>query len=308
MVVLAAVLFVAAGLETAPHQGLVVDACSPSGLDVQLQLDRAGFSPGEIDGHVGRLTRGAIEAFQADRNLPVSGQVDCATWSELRGFYSEPLVEYTIRPEDVAGPFVDALPYDLLEQAQLPALSYTSPIEALSEKFHVRPSLLKKLNPQSAFTAGETITVPNVAAGGRTPVAGGDVVVTVSTATASLTVKNADGKTLAYAPVTVGSEHDLLPLGTWTVTTVQFDPVFFYNPDLFWDADPTHSKAKIQPGPNNPVGVVWIDITKEHYGLHGTPEPSRIGRRESHGCVRMTNWDALRVARLVRVGTTVVFE
>ena len=89
---------------------------------------------------------------------------------------------------------------------------------------------------------------------------------------------------------------------------VSLNPPFRYNPDLFWDADPTHSKAVIPPGPNNPVGLVWIDISKEHYGLHGTPEPSTIGRTESHGCVRLTNWDALRLASLVKPGTPVVFR
>jgi lipoprotein-anchoring transpeptidase ErfK/SrfK len=111
-----------------------------------------------------------------------------------------------------------------------------------------------------------------------------------------------------FAPVTVGSEHDPLPLGTWKVSGIQHDPTFFYNPDLFWDADPSHAKAKIPPGPNNPVGLVWIDINKEHYGLHGTPEPSRVGYTESHGCVRLTNWDAVKLAGLVKPGTRVVFE
>jgi lipoprotein-anchoring transpeptidase ErfK/SrfK len=111
-----------------------------------------------------------------------------------------------------------------------------------------------------------------------------------------------------YAPVTTGRTHDPLPIGEWTVTAVAIDPPFHYNPDLFWDADPSHSKATIPPGPNNPVGRVWIDLTKEHYGIHGTPEPGRIGYTESHGCVRLTNWDALELARLVRRGTPVVFE
>jgi len=111
-----------------------------------------------------------------------------------------------------------------------------------------------------------------------------------------------------YAPVTTGSEHDPLPIGTWKVTSIAPNPVFQYNPDLFWDADETHAKAKIPAGPNSPVGVVWIDLTKEHYGIHGTPEPGRIGYTESHGCIRLTNWDAVRLARHVAKGTTVVFK
>jgi lipoprotein-anchoring transpeptidase ErfK/SrfK len=111
-----------------------------------------------------------------------------------------------------------------------------------------------------------------------------------------------------HAPVTTGSEHDPLPIGQWKVNGVAWDPVFNYNPDLFWDANAAQSKTKIAAGPNNPVGVVWIDINKEHYGLHGTPEPSTIGRTESHGCIRLTNWDAARLARLVSPGTKVIFQ
>lgn len=111
-----------------------------------------------------------------------------------------------------------------------------------------------------------------------------------------------------YAPVTSGSEHDPLPVGAWAVTAVQHNPTFNYNPDLFWDANPAHSKAKIPPGPNGPVGVTWIGLNKEHYGIHGSPEPGLIGRTTSHGCVRLTNWDAARLAGLVKKGTPVVFR
>jgi lipoprotein-anchoring transpeptidase ErfK/SrfK len=131
--------------------------------------------------------------------------------------------------------------------------------------------------------------------------------VTVSKSASALTVTDTAGQVLMYAPVTTGSEHDPLPVGEWKVNGVQFQPKFRYNPELFWDADPTHTKAMLPPGPNNPVGLVWIDISKEHYGLHGTPEPSTIGRTESHGCVRLTNWDALKLAGLVKPGTRVIF-
>ncbi len=133
------------------------------------------------------------------------------------------------------------------------------------------------------------------------------VVVSVSKSASALTVKDESGAVVFHAPVTTGSEHDPLPLGEWKVNGVQLNPTFRYNPELFWDADPAHSKAQIAAGPNNPVGLVWIDISKEHYGIHGTPEPSVVGRAQSHGCVRMTNWDALRVAGLVKPGTRVVF-
>jgi lipoprotein-anchoring transpeptidase ErfK/SrfK len=134
-----------------------------------------------------------------------------------------------------------------------------------------------------------------------------DVVVTVSKSTSALTVTDPSGRVLMYAPVTTGSEQDPLPLGEWKVNGVSLNPTFNYNPELFWDADPAHSKAKIPPGPNNPVGLVWIDLSKEHYGIHGSPEPTTIGKTESHGCVRLTNWDAVKLAGMVRPGTRVVF-
>jgi lipoprotein-anchoring transpeptidase ErfK/SrfK len=217
-----------------------------------------------------------------------------------------PLVEYEIVEADVAGPFAGTIPGDLIAQSKLKALSYTNALESLAERFHASPRLLQQLNPGARFAAGERITVPNVIV--PEPAAASPVTLVVTKATSSLTVEDATGKVVFHAPVTTGSERDLLPIGNWKVNGVQRDPPFHYNPDLFWDADPAHSKARIAPGPNNPVGAAWIDITKEHYGIHGTPEPSRIGHAQSHGCVRMTNWDVLRVAQLVKPGTAVVFR
>ncbi len=131
--------------------------------------------------------------------------------------------------------------------------------------------------------------------------------ITVRESSSDLDVTDASGRVVMYAPVTTGSENDPLPIGEWKVKGVQFNPKFHYNPELFWDADPTHSKTVLAPGPNNPVGLVWIDLSKPHYGIHGTPEPSTVGRTESHGCIRLTNWDALKLAGLVKPGTKVVF-
>ncbi|PYR14072.1 MAG: hypothetical protein DMG00_04905 [Acidobacteria bacterium] len=136
----------------------------------------------------------------------------------------------------------------------------------------------------------------------------GDVAIQVSREESALRVTRADGSPLFFAPVTTGSQHDPLPPGNWTVVGVQWHPPFHYNPNLFWDAKPQDTKATIKPGPNNPVGVVWISLNLEHYGIHGTPEPGHVGHTESHGCVRLTNWDAARVASLVKRGTPVVFK
>jgi lipoprotein-anchoring transpeptidase ErfK/SrfK len=132
--------------------------------------------------------------------------------------------------------------------------------------------------------------------------------IVVAKQSSALTVEDESGRVLFYAPVTTGSSHDPLPIGTWKVTVVRQMPAFHYNPKLFWDANPSHSNATIRPGPNNPVGVAWIAITKEHYGIHGTPEPSTVGHTQSHGCVRMTNWDVRRVLEWAQPGTPVVFQ
>jgi lipoprotein-anchoring transpeptidase ErfK/SrfK len=297
-----------------------------TGLELQVALDRAGFSVGIIDGAPGGNTKKAAAAYQSANGSPVALGTAPA------------LTQYTITAADVAGPFSQNIPEDMMEKAKLPGLYYSSPAEALSEKFHTSPEVLKKLNPTAAFAAGETLTVPNVivvempaatpapaatkapadavktppaAASAKAPAAAAPkpaaVTVTVSKGLSAATVTDASGKVVFYAPVTSGSGHDPLPIGKWTVTSIVRNPTFNYNPDLFWDADAKDTKAKIPAGPNGPVGVVWIDISKPHYGLHGTPEPRTIGHTQSHGCVRLTNWDAMRLAALVSKGTSVVF-
>ena len=281
-----------------PHSAATATQIDQQMLATQVALDRAGFSVGEIDGVGGTKTRQALQAYQKGAGAPLDTSGD-------------PLIAYTITAQDTAGPFIDAMPTDMMDKAKLPALGYTGVLEALAEKFHSSPNFLKKSNPETTWKAGDTIKVPNVepfdASGKGAPGVPG-IEVWVSGATKALEVRDASGKILMYAPVTTGSEHDPLPIGQWKVNGVSWNPVFNYNPDLFWDANAAQSKAKIPAGPNNPVGVVWIDINKEHYGLHGTPEPSAVGRTESHGCIRLTNWDAARLGRLVTPGTKVVFQ
>ena len=297
----------------APATGTAVDAINATQggdsddavLRAQILLDRAHFSPGEIDGRGGSNTRRAISGFQASRDLPVTGTLDDATWAALNQDLQPALVSYTLTDADAAGPF-EPIPADMMEKAKLPALGYTSVQEAMGEKFHASPALLAKLNPGAALTVGEQVIVPNVLAVASDLPKADKVVVDKSDATVSLV--DAAGRTFAQFPATMGSVHDPLPLGVWTIQGVGNNPTFRYNPALFWDANPKHSKATIPAGPNNPVGVVWVDLSKEHYGIHGTPEPAKIGKTASHGCIRLTNWDALTLAHSVGPGTPALLQ
>jgi len=272
-------------------------------LRAQILLGRAHYSPGEIDGHTGDNFSRALRGYQQANQLPVTGDLDEGTWKALNQDAAPALTSYTITDSDAAGPFVQ-VPETMQDQARLDHLGYSTIKEELGEKFHLSEGLLQRLNSTSKFAAGESIVVPDTGPGLESVKAAKIVITKAGT----LTALDESGKVIAQYPCSSGSEHDPLPVGTWKITGIVKNPPFFYNPALFWDADPKDSKVKIPPGPNNPVGVVWIDLSKQHYGIHGTPIPGHVGHTESHGCIRLTNWDAEELASIVSRGIPVLCQ
>lgn len=346
-------------------------------MQLQVVLDRLGFTPGVVDGEIGSSTRNAISGFQEANDLDVTGNLDSKTRQLLSNWSNIPATRVVTIPAQFANePFI-AIPEDPAQQAKLERLGYASLDEKLAERFHTTIEILRMLNPDgkpagmvladsgtaqspsatghaikqasgelkagrssasaaapedaraptTSFRAGQKIRVPNIGAdkivmasksdegwvetlrslgvGSEQPKA---AKVVVSKSAGTLKVFSDAGKLIGMYTATMGSGHDPLPLGNWKVLGVAHNPPFAYNPELFWDVPDQKAKQSLPPGPNGPVGVVWIDLSKEHYGIHGTPNPETIGRAQSHGCVRLTNWDAARLAQMVSSGTKVLFE
>ena len=278
---------------------------NPALVKAQILLDRLRFSPGAIDGRRGNNTRLALQTFQQANHLKATGELDQQSWDALTGTDSEPLLQdYEITKDDVAGPFVK-VPEQMEEQAKLKKLAYSSPLELLSEKFHVDEELLTALNEGKDFEqAGTRITVPKVRAGKLGKVER----IEVDKEQKAVRAYDKDGQLLAHYPATVGSEARPAPTGSFKVTKVARNPLYTYEPKNQFKGVEADQPFDIAPGPNNPVGTVWIEINKDGYGLHGTPEPSQIGKTASHGCVRLTNWDAEDLASGVTKGDPVEFN
>jgi lipoprotein-anchoring transpeptidase ErfK/SrfK len=278
---------------------------SPLILKAQILLDRAGASPGVIDGVYGGNVGKAIAAVETVLGLPVDGQLDGNVWTALGGDQaSDVLVEYTITEEDANYPFLPSIPRDYAEQAQLSALGFTSPQEMFGERFHMDAKLVDALNPGANFRqAGETIVVAAIEG---QPVTGKIARIEADKGRRQVRAYDAQQRLIVAYPATIGSSDNPSPSGDHAVNTVAPNPIYYYNPKNFVQGNNT-KKLELPPGPNNPVGTMWIDLTEPSYGIHGTPEPSKIDKTGSHGCIRLTNWDAEELATLVDPGVVVSF-
>lgn len=304
----------------------------------QVLLDAAGFSPGAIDGKDGSSFKEALRGFQAANGAEPTGKLDGPTRAALLKIGKVSTVYIKLGPDDVKSTYVYPLPSDPEKQFKYKFLGYRNMLEKVAERYHTTPATVVALNgPEKLIGPGQTLRLPNVVPSSRDYSGSDDKgaylmnllnveghqprgsYIVVDKSEGVLKVLGGPvpdegevpsyGQVLAQFPVTIGSEHDPLPIGRWKVQTFSFLPPFHYQPNLFWDAKDTAKEHMLAPGPNGPVGVAWLDLTKEHYGIHGTPNPEKIGKTESHGCLRLTNWDVVRLARIMmKPGFTAIMQ
>ncbi|WP_027572308.1 L,D-transpeptidase [Bradyrhizobium sp. WSM1743] len=280
---------------------------TPAGVRLQVLLDRAHFSPGEIDGRFGDNAKKALRAYAEAQQLPSSDAFTDDVWEALQADDRPAMTTYTITGQDVAGPFLRKLPSKMEDMKGIPKLGYTSPREALAERFHMSEQLLSALNPGRRFDrVGGTIVVVDTARAKEEAPAKADRV-EIDKVRQTVKLFDKSNALIGFYPATVGSEEKPSPSGALKITEVSRNPFYRYNPAYHFKGVRSRKPFIIKPGPNNPVGTVWINLSAEGYGIHGTSAPDKISKAESHGCVRLTNWDAERIAERVSKGIPVVF-
>ena len=274
-------------------------------LRAQVLLLRAYYSSGEIDGLAGSNLAKAVRGYQEKNGLTASGKLDEATWTALNQDQAPVLIQYTLTQDDIDGPYLPT-PARAEDKAKMDKIVYQNLQEMLGERFNSKPALIEALNPGADFkTAGSSIVVPYTRPAQQLSKASRIV---VDKSDAALQLLDADGKVFAQFPASSGSSRFPLPLGEWKLTSVVQNPDYRYDPDILVNQPKDAKPATLPPGPNGPVGIVWMGINKEHYGIHGTPEPGKISRTQSSGCVRLTNFAAQTVATAVEIGTPVTFR
>lgn len=289
-----------------PERLPAADKLNASATKLQILLDRAQFSPGQIDGKFGENAQKALKAFAEQNGIGFDKTIAAELWDKLNTASEGPvLIDYKMTDADVKGPFLKKLPAKLDDMKSLEALSFSSPLEGLAEKFHMSEELLKALNPGKAFDkAGETITVANVAARRELPQI---TRIEIDKTHATLKAYEESGRLVAFYPASIGSPDRPTPTGTLKVTSSHEQPTYRYNPEYRFKSVKSKKPFNIKPGPNSPVGAYWIGLLAQGYGIHGTAEPDKVSKSASHGCVRLTNWDARAIGENVKRGTPVVF-
>ena len=270
-----------------------------------VMLNNAHASPGAIDGSSGKNTLKAIASFQQINGIKPTGTLTQETWNALIAKQgSKPaFIEYTITDADLKGPYAASIPHDYALQAKMKGLYYTRVTEMLGEKFHMDEDFLKKLNPKATFKkAGEKIIVANI----RNEVPEDIHLIVTHKGAKQLYLFNSRNQMIGSFPATIGSSDTPSPTGTYKVTGVAPNPWYSYSPSNFIQGN-NKKPLSLPPGPNAPVGNIWIGLSKKSFGIHGTPNPSAISKTASHGCIRLTNWDANDLGKKVKSGVTVKF-
>lgn len=272
----------------------------------QIALEKIGFSPGVIDGSIGRKTYAATTQFQRVRGLPMTGRLDPATSALLNVGLDSATMPYRVQQEDMDS--VGPLPKKWEEKSRLKYLGYESIDASIAERFHCSRGLLKRLNPSrnlARLRTGDEIIVPNVQATGQPQRPCNHIEIDVGEKT--VRVFDRDQKLAAFFHCSIAKDFEKVPWGETRVGVVSKHPTYLFDPRMWPEVKDVKKKLLIPKGPRNPVGLCWIGLNLPGYGIHGSPAPELIGKTGSHGCFRLTNWDALRLGEMVRVGATVKF-
>ncbi|AMJ61641.1 hypothetical protein AXW83_16180 [Bosea sp. PAMC 26642] len=282
------------------------EGADPFIVKAQVLLSRRSISPGVIDGVDGENFRKAVAQFRRQEKLGDVEDIDAQAWLKLGGDTTTDIIgEYRLSEKDAGYDFADSIPRDYAKQAKMKRLSYTSPEEMLGERFHMSEKLLSALNPRADYSqAGNPLRVASAA---RSLEAGSARRIEAVKSTGMVVVFGAGDTILASYPATIGSEDTPSPAGDYTIERIAKNPNYTYDPEKNFVQGKNTETLVLPPGPNGPVGTVWIALSKPTFGIHGTPEPSRVSKTTSHGCVRLTNWDAEELASLVKPGVPVRF-